>query len=499
MPIFAIGEEAARSRTAGMNETAKADVFDLSPLHEAQRGWAALPIQARLAVLRRTRFAMSRMGNALSDAMPADLCRTAADTRVAEVLPMLAACHFLEQKAEEILRVRRLGRRGLPFLLSGVKSEVQRVPYGVVLVLGPANYPLFLPGVQTLQGLAAGNAVLLKPGNGGAPVARLFAEALYGAGLPRGLLHVTDDSIESGEEALRRSVDKVIFTGSAQNARKVMRVCADRLIPCVVEASGCDAVVVLPSADLKRVVKAVAFGMRLNGSATCMAPRRMLLLNASEARKRMLVGMLSAAFDQFVSVRIAESTRGNLRDLLDEAKLLGAHVHGSIDAEQRPILVTEAKPKMRLARVDVFAPVLSIIDVSSEAEAVAAQEGCPFGLTASVFGEEGEARRLATVLNVGTVLINDVIVATADPRVPFGGRRGSGFGTTRGTEGLLEMTAAKVVSAQRSKSLRFYEATGEQHRELFEGIIQASHSQTIGQRVCGVMRVIRAAIRFEQK
>ncbi len=243
------------------------------------------------------------------------------------------------------------------------------------------------------------------------------------------LLQVTDESIEAADEALHSSVDKVIFTGSAQNARTVLRVCAEKMIPCVVEASGCDAVVVLPSADLNRVVKAIAFGMRLNGSATCMAPRRVLLLGASEDRKRMLVGMLSTAFDECRPTCFGETTRTNLLELLHEAEHLGARVHGSINTEQRPILVTEVRPEMRLAQADLFAPVLSVIEVSSETELLAAQEACPFALTASVFGDEEEAKRLAAALNVGTVLINDIIVGTADPRVPFGGRRESGFGS----------------------------------------------------------------------
>jgi acyl-CoA reductase-like NAD-dependent aldehyde dehydrogenase len=494
MPLSVIGEETRHSNTLRMDEAVKVNVTRLSPLRETQRTWAALPIRQRLAVLQRARFAMSRMADAFSNAIPSHLCRTPADTRVAEVLPLLAACRFLEQRAEKILRARRLGTRGLPFLLTGVISEVQRVPYGVVLILGPANYPLFLPGVQTLQALAAGNAVVLKPGSGGAHVARLFAEALYAAGLPRGLLEVTDGSIATAEEVLWSSVDKVIFTGSAQNARKVLRVCAEKIIPCVVEASGCDAVVVLPSADLNRVVKAVTFGMRLNGSATCMAPRRVLLVSASEDLKKMLVSMLSKAFDECRPTHLDEITRKNLREMLHEAELLGARVHGSINAEQRPILVTEVEPEMRLAQADLFAPVLSVVDVSNETEAIASQEACPFALTASVFGDQEEARCLAAVLNVGTVLINDVIVGTADPRVPFGGRRESGFGTTRGSEGLLEMTVAKVITVQRSKSLRPYEATGEQHRELFDGITLASHSQTISQRCHGFAKAVLAAV-----
>jgi acyl-CoA reductase-like NAD-dependent aldehyde dehydrogenase len=498
MPIFTTKEEAPPNKTLGSNKAATVHDFRLSSLREAQRKWAALPMKERLDVLQRARFAMSHMAEAFSNAIPSHLSRTPADTRVAEVLPLLAACRFLEQRAEKILRARRLGRRRISPLLTGAISEIQRIPYGVVLILGPANYPLFLPGVQTLQALAAGNAVVLKPGRGGAPAARLFVEALHTAGLPRGLLQLTDDSIDAAEEALRFSVDKVIFTGSAQNARTVLRVCAEKIIPCVVEASGCDAVVVLPSADMKRVVRAIAFGMRLNGSATCMAPRRVLLLGASDDRKKMLVGMLSTAFDQSGPTSINETTRTNLSELLHEAEFLGACVHGSIDAQQRPILVTEVRPEMRLAQADLFAPVLSVIEVSSETELAAAQEACPFALTASVFGDEEEARRVAVVLNVGTVLINDVIVGTADPRVPFGGRRESGFGTTRGFEGLLEMTFAKVITISRSNSLRSYEATGEQHRRLFDGLILASYSQTISQRCHGFAKAVLAAIRLKQ-
>jgi acyl-CoA reductase-like NAD-dependent aldehyde dehydrogenase len=493
-----MGRDAAREMMVDADKAA-VDVLDLSSLRKAQRVWDGVPIRKRLDVLRRARFAMSQMARAFSEAIPWELTRTPADTRVAEGLPLLAACRFLECNAEKILRARHLGRRGLPVWLAGLDSEVRRVPHGVVLVLGPSNYPLFLPGVQALQAIAAGNAVVWKPGKGGVAVAMLFAEALYSAGLPRELLMVTEDSVEAGERALRSSVDKVVFTGSAENARTVLRECSARLIPCVVEASGCDAVIVLPSADTGRVVKALAFGMRLNGSATCMAPRRVLLVNASEDRKRSLVGGLVAAFGEVASTRVADDTRLILYEFLHEAKLQGAAVVGAVDIEQRPILVTEARPEMRLARSDIFAPVLSMIDIGSEMELLAAQEICPFGLTASVFGEEREARRVAEMLHVGTVLINDVIVGTADPRVPFGGRRESGFGVTRGREGLLEMTAAKVVSVQRNKSLRTYEATGKVHAELFDGIIHAMYSQEPGQRWSGVRQAIRSARRLGPK
>jgi acyl-CoA reductase-like NAD-dependent aldehyde dehydrogenase len=460
----------------------------------AQRVWARLGVKERVAVLRRARFALSHRSEALAAAIPKELARTAADTRVAEILPLLAACEFVEKNAARILAPRQLGRKGLPFWLRGVDAEVQRVALGTVLVIGPSNYPLFLPGVQVLQALAAGNAAVWKPGRGGRRVAEVVAEALYGAGLPRELLLVTEDTIEAAEAALRGRVDKVVFTGSAKNGQAVLRAAAERMIPCVVEASGCDAVVVLPSADLDLVVKALVFGLRLNGSATCMAPRRVLVVGGREEE---LVARLARAVENVPTVTLGPLVWERVMGLLAEAEASGATVIGELEgSEMRPVLVTRANPEMEVARADVFAPVLSVIAVDGVEGVLAAQELCPFGLTAAVFGEEREARALAERLEVGTVLVNDLIVATADPRVPFGGRRGSGFGATRGAEGLLEMTAVKVISVRRGKGTRAYDATSEGHTEMFDGLILAGHSPTFRQRWRGLKQMVRAARRL---
>ncbi len=270
-----------------------------------RHAWATLPIDKRVAVLRRARFALADMTESLADAIPHDLARTPADTRVAEILPLLAACRFLERKAAHILAKRRLGRRGLPFWLAGTDAEIHRVALGTVLVIGPSNYPLFLPGVQALQALVAGNAVIWKPGRSGRDIAELFAQVMEDAGLPKGLLQVTDDTVQAGEAALQGNISKVIFTGSAENARAVLRIAAERLIPCVIEASGCDAVIVLPGADLDRLVKALVFGLRLNGSATCMAPRRLILIGQNSDA---LVSRLVKTLESVPPVTLAPST-----------------------------------------------------------------------------------------------------------------------------------------------------------------------------------------------
>jgi acyl-CoA reductase-like NAD-dependent aldehyde dehydrogenase len=439
--------------------------------------------------------------DALCAAIPSTLARNAADTLCAEIIPLLSACKFLEQEAATILKARSPGRKGLPLWLAGIRSEVHRAALGRVLVIAPSNYPLFLSGVQVLQALAAGNAVVWKPGTGGRAVALLVAETMYEAGLPRILLQVAEESIEAAQAAIAHGVDKVFFTGSASSGRLLLRQLAETLTPCVAELSGCDSVFVLPSADVSRVVKALAFGMRLNGSATCMAPRRVIMVGATDGatkvRRDVFVATLEAALREVPGVALPERVQRQLHSLLDEALQYGARIHGELDEAQQPLLVTNASPAMKIARADIFAPVLTLIESRGIDDAIAIDQTCPYALTASVFGDEVEARALSKKITAGTVLINDLIIPAADPRTPFGGRKQSGFGVTQGAEGLLEMTAPQTIVVRRGSSTRNYDATTEAHRQLFEGLVQASHAATLKQRFAGLRQMIATASRMK--
>ncbi len=163
----------------------------------------------------------------------------------------------------------------------------------------------------------------------------------------------------------------------------------------------------------------------------------------------------------------------------------------------RYAVITGATPEMRIAQSDIFAPVLCIFDVPDTDAAIAAHAPCPYALTAAIFGPEPEARALASRLPVGTVLINDLIVATADPRVSFGGRKSSGFGVTRGREGLLEMTALKTIVAQRSRDLRAYRPTTPDHQPFFAAYLEAVHGGSWLARWNGLRRFLRSAARLD--
>lgn len=497
----------ARGIRSGMNSAR------LEQMREAQRRWAREAIPERLRVIGRLRRRMASDPEELAGVVAPELAgalhRTEAETLVAEVLPLAAACRLLECEAARVLKPQRMGRRGRPLWLMGVTAEVERVPLGVVMVIAAGNYPLLLAGVQTVQALVAGNAVVWKPAPGTEAVAERVAEMLRECGLPEGLLEVMGGDAAAVQEAIRLGVDHLVLTGSAQTGRAVLHETAETLTPTTMELSGWDAVFVLPGAELERVAQAVVFGMRFNGSLTCMAPRRIFLVGVAKAEADWLEAELRGRLAELEAVAVSEATREKLGQMVANARVAGAEIalDGSsrIDGSARldgraredgrvgATLILQARPEMLAMRGEVFAPVLSGMRVGDVAQAVAAHGQCAYGLTASVFGPEREAKKLARELRVGHVVVNDLMAPTADARVSFGGVGASGFGVTRGREGLLAMTRSRVTQTQRGRSLRGYEPVGEQHVGLFAGLIRAMYGSGVGARLRGMRQMGQAA------
>jgi len=453
-------------------------------------------LKARLRVLRNARHLMAARAEEFSEAISPQLARTKADTLATELLPLLAGCKFLEQEAGRILAPQKLGVSGRPLWMMGVAAEIQRVPVGHVLVIGPSNFPLFIPGSHVLQALAAGNRVTWKPGLGGGPVAQLMARMLVEAGLPAGALTVTDESVEAARQALAERPDKVIFTGSTKTSQILMEGLAETTTPAVLELSGADAIVVTPSADLQQVAKAVAFGLRLNGGSVCMSPRRLF---ATPTTMTALRPLLHAELAKVPGAALDAGTAVRLRTMLDDAAGGGADVQGTFAPDaQMPLVVDHAMANMAIARSDIFAPVISLIEAESMLHVPALYAQCTYGLTVAIFcasGKEKKARMLGTMLDAGTLLINDIIAPTADPRVPFGGRGASGYGVTRGAEGLLEMTAVKTVLTRRGGLMLHLDPTTDSDVPMFAGMIRAMHGKGLALRWKALMQLAKVSRR----
>lgn len=458
---------------------------------QSQPAWAALPLAERLRVVRRVRHAIAAHASDLARAVQRDETRQAAETLAAEVIPLADACKFLERQAPTLLAPRRLGRRGRPTWLFGSAAEIRREPLGVVLILAPANYPLLIPGVQILQSLVAGNAVIVKPAAGGGAALHGLADLLHRSGLPDGVLSVLDDSLESAKAAVRSDVDKVLLTGSADTGRQILGDLAPRLVPATMELSGNDAVFVLPGADIGLTVDALAYGLRFNGGATCIAPRRVFVVGQPEEP---LTDALADALSALPPAPVPAGVMDRLTPLLDEAEAAGCRfVPARPERGARtmaPLAVVGAGPELGLLREDIFAPVLSVVAAPDEAAALAAAAMCPYALGTSIFGPEDAAHRLAGRVNAGSVTINDLIVPTADPRLPFGGRGTSGYGVTRGGEGLLELTNVKTVGTRHGRFRPHYEPPQADDESLFTAYIEAAHGVGWRPRLAALRRVL---------
>ena len=259
----------------------------------AQARWSRTPLARRLELIREIRRLIAEHAPQLSEASASARQRPAHESLIAEVFPLAEACRFLEREAARILAPRRIGRRGRPLWLDGVHGEIRREPLGVILIIGPGNYPLLLPGVQLMQALAAGNAVLLKPGVGGAPAARAFRELVVRAGVDPQLVALLPESPEAARAAILARPDKVVFTGSAATGEKILAQLAPHLIPATMELSGCDAVIGPRRRRSRPGREGTGVRFMLNGGATCMSPKRVFVHRSLAAE---LEGRLTRRF-----------------------------------------------------------------------------------------------------------------------------------------------------------------------------------------------------------
>ena len=463
----------------------------------AQLDWAATDIKQRLEVVRRVRECVAAR---ISDFVDACDDRVPSTVVAAEVLPLLEACRFLEREARRLLKPRRAARRSRPDWLRGVTVDVTRQPLGLVLVIAPSNYPLMLPGIQLLQALVAGNAVLLKPAPCCTSALMPLIKSLRDAGLPKDLVHLLPESPESVSVAVRTGIDKVVLTGSAETGRAVGRMLADHATPAAMELSGSDAVFVLPGADMELAARCVRFGLTLNDSATCIAPRRLFV------PREQYPALIESLRQEFVSSprteRIQPPRRAQILagELVSRALRAGATLvldgrdsesYGAITA---PTILQNASPSMDLLRNDVFAPVLSIVEVENPEEALKADAECPYALGATIFGDRKQAAKLARRLRAGCVVVNDMIAPTGDPRVPFGGSGASGYGVTRGPEGLLEMTRAQATVDQRSQWRPHLDASTPHDAVLLTGLAGLLHQDSPLAKLRSLKTLFRAAL-----
>lgn len=346
----------------------------------------------------------------------------------------------------------------------GIHAQTQLVPYGLIGVISPWNFPFLLSMLDTIPALLAGCAVIVKPSEVTprfiAPLMDSLSEFPELAGV---CAFITGDG--STGAALIRAVDGICFTGSVATGRKVAAACAGQFIPAFLELGGKDPAIVLASADPDRAAATV---LRASVQATGQACQSLERIYVDARISDAFIARL-VAHAEAVPLNWPDSRQGQVGPLIfsRQAEIIAAQLADAVEKGARietggvierhgggywlrPTVVTGVKHTMTLMTEETFGPVLPVMSFRSVSEAVQLANDSVYGLSAAVFGDEAQALAIARQLVAGAVSINDGALTTEVFDVDKNAFRLSGLGASRmGASGLLRFVRKKALLIQR--------------------------------------------------
>jgi aldehyde dehydrogenase (NAD+) len=441
-----------------VGSTPRASVADIDAAVAAARQafdvgeWPSLSVADRVVILTRMRDHLAGRGDELNELGTRENGVTIA------VRPGLRGVELfdftLQSASEYCFAEARVG-------ILGRKATVLREPVGVVGAIVAANGPLLQAVGKIAPALVAGCTVVLKPPVETPLIVLALAQAAEAAGLPAGVLNVVPGDIAEGQHLVAHpGIDKITFTGSAAAGRQIGSVCGQRLKRTTLELGGKSAGIVLPDADLDGAAKVIAAGCMAFAGQRCAAISRAFVPAERFAESvAKIVDAVSALKigdpmepDTFVGPLISERGLNRVVGYVEGAVSDGATIalggHRVADRPDgwyfEPTVIVDVTNDMRIAREEVFGPVLCVIPYDTVDEAVAMANDNDYGLTASVFSaDRTAAEQVARRIRAGSIGIN---AAAGEIGIPFGGFKSSGYGREYSIEAFDDFTEVKAIA-----------------------------------------------------
>ena len=384
--------------------------------------------------------------------------RPAEETELLELFPSLSALRHALRHGKRWMRPRR---RLADLLFLPARTELRPQPLGVVGIIVPWNYPLYLAVGPLVDALAAGNRVMLKLSEYTPRFSALFGE-LIGKHFRADEVAVVNGDAAVGQAFAALPFDHLLFTGSTAVGHHVMRAASANLTPVTLELGGKSPAILGPGARLEHAAERIVFGKLVNAGQTCIAPDYVLLPRARMAdfiaAARAAVTRLYpdlARNRQYASI-INDRHYARLSALRDEALAAGARVEALSDAapdtDRRllpPVLLAGVREDMAVMREEIFGPLLPVVPYDTLDEAIAFVRARPHPLALYLFETEPAlVERVLARTHAGGVTVNDTLYHIAQHGLPFGGVGASGMGGYHGEAGFRSFSHLKPVFRQ---------------------------------------------------
>jgi succinate-semialdehyde dehydrogenase/glutarate-semialdehyde dehydrogenase len=425
--------------------------------------WAAIPAQGRAHILRQVRYKIYEHLDDIVESVSTECGKPKTEALAHDVMPSILTLLYYERNAARALRPEKPARTlRFPAVLgplTGIGSTVELRPFGVVGCISPWNYPFFLAVMGFAPALFAGNTVVIKPSEITPSVGERIREVLEP--LPAGVATVIQGAGEVGAALVDAPCDKIAFIGSPGTGRRIAEAAAKHLTPVVMELGGQDSAIVCSDADLDIASSGVLWGSFLNDGQTCAAIERAYVVDSvADDFERQLVEKFNRLMKEspedigaLTVQRQFDTVKGHVDDAIDQGAKVLATGRGNNDATGNgallyPATIIEGRSEeMRIFKEETFGPLLPVVRVRDEDEAVRRANDDGFNLTASVWTtNRKKANAIASRIKAGTVAINAHAETAAAPWTPWGGIGESGYGRLNGIEGLREFTVPTHIA-----------------------------------------------------
>jgi acyl-CoA reductase-like NAD-dependent aldehyde dehydrogenase len=480
----------------------------------AQSDWAATPVSERGDLLLKVRTYIVEKAEELAATISKDNGKTRVDALATEVIPAAMAISYYAREAEAFLEDRRLGFGSL--LFANKRSRVVRVPWGVVGIISPWNYPFGIPFSEVVMALLAGNAVILKVATETQLVGQALQACIGAAGLPEGLFtYVNLPGKLAGTAFLEAGVNKLFFTGSVAVGQALMAKASETLTPLSLELGGNDAMLVCEDADLERAAAGALWAGMQNAGQSCGGVERIYV---HEAAYEEFLSLLKAKVEALrvgpdhdhevdmgamTTRRQLETVKRHVQDALSKGAVLYASSKAPRDSKGLFLpaqVITKVDHEMLLMREETFGPVVGVMRVRDMDEAVALANDSNLGLTSSVWSRDStKADALARRIQAGAVTINDHLLSHGLPETPWGGFKESSLGRTHGSIGFDEMTQPQVIVHDVLPGVKrdlWWHPHGRRVYEGLLGILDFLYAKSLGRRAKGLWRLLKLSPRM---